>query len=139
MTETRRIARTINPVTIQLGSQPSQDAQIYFQVQRGGFDFDKRSQKDPSIRGVYRFMVDAMEYNEVSKKLTHIKNVSPIEEEYKMSTFRSIFGANTINAWFDSFPEQIISQIDYKSTHEVGSYFGLLEADLEIVEIEVIV
>jgi hypothetical protein len=137
MTETRRIARTINPVTIQLGSQPSQDVQIYFQVRRGGFDFDKRSQKDPSVRGVYRFMVDAMEYDEDLKKLTHIKNVSPIPAEYKMSTFRFVFGAKTIKDWFDSFPEQIIAQIDYTSTHEAGSYFGLLEEDMEIVEIEV--
>tara|TARA_R110000868_G_scaffold169814_2_gene404906 strand:+ start:1465 stop:1881 length:417 start_codon:yes stop_codon:yes gene_type:complete len=136
MTETRRIVRTISPVTIQLGSQPSKYVQIYFQVRRGGFDFDKRSQKDPSIRNVYRFMVDAMEYDSTTKLLTHIKNVSPIEAEYKMSTFRSIFGGNTINDWFDTFPEQIISQIDYTSTNEVGSYFGLKEADMEIVEIE---
>jgi hypothetical protein len=136
MTETRRIVRTISPVTIQLGSQPSIEVQIYFQVRRGGFDFDKRSHKDPSIRNVYRFMVDAMEYDSESKKLKHIKNVSPIEAEYKMNTFRSIFGESTINDWFDSFPEQIISQIDYTSTNEAGSYFGLKEDDMEIVEIE---
>lgn len=137
MIETRRIVRSIAPVTIQLGTKPSQEVQVYFQVRRGGFDFDKRCEKDPTVKGVYRFMVDCMQYDSEAKVLSHIPDVSPIPAEYKLTTFRSIFGETVINDWFDSFQEQIISQVDYVSTNEPGSYWDLKTADMEIVEIEV--
>lgn len=127
------VVKTISPLIIHTNERTPISTEVYFAVRKWYVDRDMHSSTNFNIRGTVVFVVKACKL--VNDKLVDIAGVSPIVAEYKEITFRNIFGEMTINAFYDAIPQLTIDQIHYKSQTEPGTYWGLTENDLEIVEI----
>lgn len=128
--------KTVNPVAIYTNERQPISCNLYFVVLNWNHDLIMRSSTDHEVRGTVTFVVKTCQM--VNGKLVEIKGVSPIIGEYKQTTFRNLFGAITLNDFYDLIPDLTIQEIVYKAQQESGSFWGLTSPTmLEIVQVEI--